>query len=292
MDPSRFDAISKSFAERKLTRRRALVRGSAGLAAGAVAFTGLHASAQEATPAVTMDATPVAADGDGDSYPAMLFLQSFQSGNVVPKEGEAGTWTLTLEQGLGQTLYFTDRPDRIVGTTPTPQFLDALGFSPNNPPNAALVFEDENGDEDISVIELFNPQYDTATNTATYDIHLLDDYARVGMTFRQQPTEPSDAGATFGAAHLFIDDCADGTVSCVSGNNDHPCPGEGGICGSFGPQGYCYNWSNPGCWPCEPYDHLNPPAETLYEYWENQCNNTFPKCNEGERKYSGCYVEF
>ena len=282
MDSSRFDAISRIFAERKLSRRRALLQGGAGIAAGATIIPGLSASAQ--------DATPVPADDQ--QFPKMLFLQSYQSGNIAPNAGEAGTWTLTLEHGLGQTVFFTDRPDRKVGITPTQDLMKGLGFTPDNPPNAALLFKNEQGDDDVSVVELFNPTYDTSTNTATYEIHLLKEYAGLGVLFQEQPTEPDDAHATFGAAHLFIDDCADGTVKCVSGDNDLPCSGEGGICGSFGPQGYCYNWSNPGCWPCEPYDHLNPPAETLYEYWENQCNNTFPKCNEGERKYSGCYVEF
>jgi hypothetical protein len=290
MDPSRFDSISKTFAERKLTRRRALMQGGAGIAAGAVAFTGLSASAQEATPEASQDATPAASDS---SSPATLFLQSFQSGTIVPKEGEAGTWTLTLEQGLGQTLYFTDRPDRVVGATPTPQFLDALGFSPTNPPNAALLFEDENGNEDVSVVELFNPHYDTATNTATYDIQLLDEYARVGMTFQQQPTEPADAGATFGAAHLFIDDCADGVIYCLSLDTHYPCPGDEvyddqPICGLIGPMGYCYDWSTPGCFPCKPYD--NPPLEMLEEWWDNVCTNTFSDCVDGDR--IGCYGAF
>jgi len=293
MDPNRFDVISRTFAERKLTRRRALMQGGAGIAAGAVAFSGLSASAQEATPEAAQGATPAASDGD--RAPATLFLQSFQSGNIVPKEGEAGTWTLTLEQGLGQTLFFTDRPDRVVGATPTPQFLDTLGFSPDNPPNAALLFADENGDEDISVIELFNPTYNTATNTATYDIQLLDEYARMGMTFQQQPTEPADAGATFGAAHLFIDDCADGVVICLSEDTHYPCPGDlyyddQPICGQFGPMGYCYDWSQLGCFPCQPL--INPPFETLEIWWGNHCTANFPDCISADGNRQSCYAEF
>ncbi len=48
----------------------------------------------------------------------MLFVQSFQSGSIAPVDGAEGRYTVTLEQGLGQTIYFSDRPERIVGTEP------------------------------------------------------------------------------------------------------------------------------------------------------------------------------
>ena len=77
----------------------------------------------------------------------MLFIQSFQSGSVVPKDGAEGRYTLTLEQGLGHTIYFSDRPDRIVGAPRPPQFLEGLGFPDDNPPNAALVVETADGQD-------------------------------------------------------------------------------------------------------------------------------------------------
>ena len=48
---------------------------------------------------------------DGEKIP-YLFVQSFEGGSIAPKDGEDGTYTLTLEHGLGQTLYFADRPPR------------------------------------------------------------------------------------------------------------------------------------------------------------------------------------
>ena len=77
------------------------------------------------------DATPEAMNDENTSY---LFLQSFQSGSIVAKDGEADTFTLTLEQGLGQTIYFSDRPERIVG---------AVTIVPAGPKSAHLdvVFE-------------------------------------------------------------------------------------------------------------------------------------------------------
>src|SRR4051794_25995749 len=99
MEITRFDGIAKHFAERRVSRRRALQQASAGVAAGAIAVGGLtHVAAQEASPVAT----------DGTAEKKMLFLQSFQKGSIAKKDGEDGTYTLTLEQGLGQTIFFTD----------------------------------------------------------------------------------------------------------------------------------------------------------------------------------------
>jgi hypothetical protein len=60
MDASRFDGIAKIFADRRLSRREALAKGSAGLAAGALAAAGLGAAwaaAQEASPAAATGET-------------------------------------------------------------------------------------------------------------------------------------------------------------------------------------------------------------------------------------------
>jgi hypothetical protein len=57
-----------------------------------------------------------------------LFVQSFRSGSIAPKAGTDGAYTLTLEHGLGQKIYFSDRPERVVGADPTPQFLKGFGF--------------------------------------------------------------------------------------------------------------------------------------------------------------------
>ncbi len=89
MATSRFDTISKLFARRKA------------VAVGVIA--------QEATPAATTD---------GEKIP-YLFVQSFEGGSIAPKAAQDGTYTMTLEHGLGQTLYFADRPSRDVGAVPT-----------------------------------------------------------------------------------------------------------------------------------------------------------------------------
>ena len=280
MESDRFDTVTKLFAERRLSRRQSIAGGSASLAGAGLAAAGItRAAAQEATP----EASPEPAEASGEKT-EFLFVQSFQSGSIVPKEGEAGAWTLTLEEGLGQTIYFSDRPERIVGASPTEEFLQGLGFPPDNPPNAALLFVNEAGDEDVSVVELFNPRYESGTNTAIYDIKLLKEYEQLGMTFQRAPTEPADAGATFGAAHLFIDDCPDAQVACCSQWNFYTLECENAYVGSFPSMGYCYSWWNAHCQPCEPYGHSIPACKDVddcpeVQYWANKCNDNFGSCN-------------
>src|SRR5262249_44072488 len=107
MATSRFESISLLFASRRASRESA---------------------ARQAPPA----------DWNGRKFP-YRFVQSFEGGTNAPKAGVDGPYPVTLDHGLGQTLYFADRPSRDVGAVPTPQFLHGLGFAADNPPNAALV---------------------------------------------------------------------------------------------------------------------------------------------------------
>src|SRR3954447_3548047 len=221
MDANRFDEISKLFAERRLTRRQ----GGVGLASGALAAVG-----GGSRPARAQSATPTAAiqlpspDPGTIAKTEYLFVQSFKKGTIVANTGGGvGDQTLTLEQGLGQTIYFSDRPNRIVGATPTPAFLEGLGFSDENPPNAALVFESGPEHTDFAVFELFNPRYDEETSTATYDVQLLEEWEwTLGMSFSQQEAALAQAHPEFGTAHLFFDGCADRAIYCyMPGNPDY-----------------------------------------------------------------------
>ena len=108
MDASHFDRVARLFADRRISRRAAMRQGGVGLAAAGLAAAGLSAAAAQ-------DATPVPTGEKGEDDPAFLFVQSFQSGTLVPKEGSSDTFALTLEHGLGHTVYFSDRPERIVG---------------------------------------------------------------------------------------------------------------------------------------------------------------------------------
>ncbi len=251
MDATRIDAIARLFAARRLSRRQALAGGGAGLAAGALAAT---TRAQEATPG------PAAGAG---AKTAFLFVQSFQSGSFAPKDGAEDAYTLTLEQGLGQTVYFSDRPERIVGATPTADFLKGMPFGPDNPPNAALVFEATPGDTDVVVLELTEPTYDEATKTATYDATVLADFEKLGIAFQEAPKGAGALHPSFGAASLFIDDCPNDFIRCTR-LNDLTVPVV------FDNQPFCWNYSV--CMPCEPGGNVKGDRCQTYQYWNQQCN--------------------
>jgi hypothetical protein len=285
MDARRFDTVSRIFANRRLSRRQALAQGGAGLAAGALAAAGLAAvSAQEATPEV--------AGSDSSQKVPYLFVQSFQSGSIAPKEGEDGTYTVTLAHGLGQTLYFSDRPLRDVGTTPTAQFLEGLGFSQSNPPNAALVVETAPGETDIAVVELFNPVYHPGGPGVTYDVKVLANWEdSTDLGFAEASADLAALAPSFGAAHLFIDDCADSNLSC--------CPEEEidqgwfystckNVVHDYGTVGYCYQQGR--CVPCEPYYHDSPDYYATWHYWNQQCNDNFAGCNTNRGCVAGWWV--
>lgn len=271
MNPNRFDRISSLFGERRLSRRAALTKG-AGLAAGAAALTGMGAAAQDATPNATPEVVTLPPNDDKVFF---LFVQSYQSGSIASAAGDQGTHTLTLEQGMGQTIYFSDRPAREVGASPTPAFLDGLGFDADDPPNAALVMETAQGETDVAVVELFNPTYDEATHTATYDIAVLANWQEtVEMEFQQTPSDVSALPADIGRVHLFIDDCRDRLIQCSNLLDNR------GFVGSLGPQGFCYWWSTASCLPCTP-NSAQQPWDTS-AYWTKMCNDTLAAC-EGNR---------
>jgi hypothetical protein len=220
------------------------------------------------------DATP-AAGGEGTlSSSEFLFVQSFESGSIAPKDGAEGTYTVTLQHGLGQTLYFSDRPERIVGVASTSQFLDGLGFSPDNPPNAALVIGSDDGGTDIAVVELTNPTYDEASSTATYDVSVLENFASdVDMQLQADPVDLATVASSFGSAHLFIDDCPNDTISCIA-----PYYGDQmQTVGTFENQGFCYDYLL--CIPCVPYGHNPPYRGAVVDYWSETCNTTYAACD-------------
>ncbi len=140
----RFDAFTQAGGTR-LSRRTALQATGLGLACSRL-------TPQEATP----PASPTAPGAD----PTFLFVQTATAGSFTPNPdagtptavgtpaaGGGGDYLLTLEGHHGGTVYFSDRPERIFGNAPTQAFLVGLGFSPANPPKAALVTQTDDGSD-------------------------------------------------------------------------------------------------------------------------------------------------
>lgn len=264
MQPARFDQVAQFFASRRISRRRALAESGVGIAAGIFATNAPTAGAQDATPT---------APSDSANHQEMLFLQSFQSGTIAAKEGDASRYTLTLEQGLGQTIFFSERPERVVGASPTPQFLDGLGFFDHNPPNAALIVETGVNESEIAVIELFNPLYDEASHTATYEAEVLANWQKsTELEFTAAPSDLTALAPNFGAAHLFIDGCTTANLRCL-----HPSGVSWNEVGQIPVtefNGWCYRAGEQYCLPCTGRETRH----DSYFYWGDVCNKRFSDC--------------
>ena len=139
----------------------------------------------------------VTAQGGNVTGATFLFIQGAESGSV--SEVNATTSTLELSNVSDKTILFSDRPDRIVASIDTADFIGNWSTGANSfavdPPNVALVVDDDAEQrQDLAVIELFNPEYDSEANSLRYDI-----VAENGTSIGGLPGE-------FGPSTLVIDD--------------------------------------------------------------------------------------
>jgi hypothetical protein len=146
-----------------------------------------------------------------------LFIQGAQSGSL--SEVNATTSTLQLGNVSDKTILFSDRSNRIVESIDTADFIGnwstgAKSFAAD-PPNVALVVHDDvEQSQDLAVIELFNPVYDSEANTLRYDI-----VSENGTSIAGLPGE-------FGQSSLVIDssrfDPFSGSSDCCDIHNNTP----------------------------------------------------------------------
>ena len=185
----------------------------------------------------------IAANAVADK-PVYLFVQVADSGSLVPKAGAAGQYVLTLSGIAPQTVYFSDRPLRNAGHVTTASFLKALGFSDQNPPNAAVEVDSAAEGEDTIVVELRHPVYDAAKATLQYDVTILPD-AKGGLAYYDKRRDMK-LPRTFASVSLFIDDCPQKTMQCWRTSG-------GSSCGAAFKVDQCF-YSDPrgggACVPC------------------------------------------
>ncbi|MGD1835905.1 MAG: hypothetical protein ACPKQO_09310 [Nitrososphaeraceae archaeon] len=131
--------------------------------------------------------------------PQFLSLQHAQSGII--SEINATFYKLELNQVSDETIEFSERPDRIIKTISTEEFITECWSleTPNNyqinPPNADLIIHDNKLNTQIDfIIEIFNPVYDKNENILIYDFKLLSNVTTLDDL-------PKDIGKTT----LFID---------------------------------------------------------------------------------------
>ena len=97
-----------------------------------------------------------------------MFVQTAQG--ITRMDG-----TLTLNEVTASTLYFSDRPQRVVGHMATTDFVDLWGEGDNSfesdPPNAVLSFLDPGADvPQDAVIVIKAPQFDNGQLSYSIDV--------------------------------------------------------------------------------------------------------------------------
>jgi hypothetical protein len=127
--------------------------------------------------------------------PQFLAIQHAQSGII--SDINSTSYTLQLDDLADKTILFSDRPNRIVVTESTQNFVGNWTSGEDSfqvdPPNAALVVLTDDKD-DVFEIELFNPAYDEDENAIRYDFRVLGN-----------ATSPPDLPPILGKSVLIID---------------------------------------------------------------------------------------
>jgi len=105
---------------------------------------------------------------------SLLFVQMAQKIDYNKTGPTSGV--MTLSDVPSQTMFFTDRPNRVVGNVPTSAFVTRWttdkgpnGFA-TNPPNAAVTVFQSDGAK-TAIVELRNPRLDG--NKLSYDVKVL-----------------------------------------------------------------------------------------------------------------------
>ncbi|CAA9576576.1 MAG: hypothetical protein AVDCRST_MAG59-4129 [uncultured Thermomicrobiales bacterium] len=178
--------------------------GAAGLRFAALAVALFALAVGPPAVAAAQAATPNASPAAGGPA-ALLFAQTFAAGTWAPKPGAADVFELTLTGHVDQTVWFSDRPERLTGALPTAELLAGPLFDPADPPNAALVVRTAGGEEDVLVVELGNPRYDAAAGTLSYDAAPLAGNPGGGLAELAGRQQDAELPASFGPGALFID---------------------------------------------------------------------------------------
>ena len=128
--------------------------------------------------------------------------------------------TMTMTDADPETLWFSDRPDRLAFTQSTDEFVTGFGEtfteSTGGDPNGVLNWEDSEDDtEKHAVLELryvegTSPQYDGDASVLTYSVCglRLDDPDTLEPLPESEQVEPPEEVSSNGKMTLFIDDYA------------------------------------------------------------------------------------
>ncbi len=176
--------------------RRGTLKTTAALVGGTFAATRIEA-------VLGQPATPVATPTDEGIE--LLFVQSYAASTLSPT-GDDGVFTMVLDGGTGETIYFADRPGRQVGTIATATFTEVFRReTADDPANAVLVAENGESEETTYIVEFVDMLYDESTATATYTVRLLADPTVVSFAVAGDPTVTVNVEMSHQRSTLFID---------------------------------------------------------------------------------------
>ena len=187
-------------------------------------------------------------DGENTSF---MFIQNATSGSMKPIDGTNDKYLLTLNNINPSTIYFSDRPERISGQAPMQDFLDGLGFSEDNPPNAAIEVLNQEGTFDVLVVELLSPKYDKGAKILTYEVTILKDDATGGLAHYNDKKSETII-ESFENVALFIDDCPDTYCSCYTKHDSKHYT----LKGHINKVGCCWDWWSFACKSCDNNEQL------------------------------------
>ena len=148
-----------------------------------------------------------------DHVPTFFAIQHAQSGSI--SEINTTTYSLELNDVSDKTILFSDRPDRIVKSTSTSDFIGTWSIGEDSfavdAPNAVLVVDEIEGKQDISIVELFSPVYDSAKKTLKYEA-ISDNATSIDLPKEfGQATIVIDSFSQSGSENVCIFTTSDGT---------------------------------------------------------------------------------
>lgn len=159
---------------------------------------------------------------------SILFSISADQAQVTPLGGKS--YRLTLENVDERTTWFTDRPVRHAGATPTARLIAGWNIGRDNfaqdPPTAALVMHEPAGGADTLVVELSRPVYDQAQDQLTFTAKEIAAEAEISTAHREDADPLPKTPTTYSEVSLFIDDESTILVAPapLTGRADSPSP--------------------------------------------------------------------
>ena len=141
-------------------------------------------------------------------------LETEQSMFVQTAQGiESDGAKLTLQGITPSTLYFSDRPQRVVGHMATTDFVDLWAIGDNSfetdPPNAVLSFLEPGADVPVDAVVVLTAPNLTGDGNLTYSIDVLEGRSR-------RTPDPSRCSSTRSGGRCRPSPCA----VCVGASDD------------------------------------------------------------------------